>query len=56
MTEIDKQDCMYPDCLIRGNWMGSACEHSCPHEQWMKDNWEPKETGDAWTGGFAKNH
>jgi hypothetical protein len=28
-------------------------------EAWIahyKDNYEPRETGDAWTGGFAENH
>lgn len=28
-------------------------------ENWIErtlDNFEPRETGDAWTGGFAKNH
>lgn len=33
--------------LIDGHWICREC---------MGDDYEPPETGDAWTGGFAENH
>lgn len=33
---VDKQDCIYPDCLIWGEWYGAACEHSCEHQDAMR--------------------
>lgn len=53
---MNPEDCIFPDCQIYGNWLGAACEHSCPFEAERKDDYEPPETGDAWTGGFAANH
>lgn len=32
------KDCMYPDCQIRGEWLGTACEHSCDFESEQKWN------------------
>ncbi len=28
---MDIEYCIYPDCLISGEWRGKACEHSCEH-------------------------
>ena len=41
---MDKRDCIYPDCLIVTDF-GSACEHSCPHEQKYKDKPKPYSRG-----------
>ena len=41
---MDKRDCIYPDCLIVTDF-GSACEHSCPHEQEYKDKPKPYSRG-----------
>lgn len=43
---MNRTDCIYPDCQIRGEWLGSTCEHSCPFEdeakeerrQWLENN------------------
>jgi hypothetical protein len=32
----DRRDCIYPDCQIKGEWLGTACEHSCEYEREMK--------------------
>lgn len=34
---MEKTDCIYPDCQIKGEWSGRACEHSCPFEREQKD-------------------
>jgi hypothetical protein len=35
---MDKRDCIYPDCQIKGEWIVTACEHSCPFEAEMKSD------------------
>src|ERR1700722_19955564 len=41
------EDCIYPDCQIKGEWLGTACEHSCPVERAAADLWRaaPPEHG-----------
>ncbi len=33
---MDELDCIFPDCQIKGEWLGTACEHSCPFEEKCK--------------------
>lgn len=33
---MEIHDCIYPDCQIKGEWLGTACEHSCEYEEKMK--------------------
>lgn len=40
MTEMDKRDCIFPDCLVPTDF-GHACEHSCPWEKEMRSEREP---------------
>ena len=36
MSNMKKENCIYPDCQITGDFKGRACEHSCPWEKEAK--------------------
>ena len=49
---MDADDCIYPDCQIKGEWLGTACEHSCPFEEMRKEidrRERERKSGDALT-------